>query len=115
LLPGVLPPKYLCAALIAESWAFFHDEEPPPKNQHAAAAADAFWHASGHFIFDGIKHNHEANAADSYWRALGNKATSWGGDRLNGWRPYLEKAGAPSLAATRAEFRRHLVEAKRRG
>jgi hypothetical protein len=82
--------KLYCAALIAEAWAYFHHSDPAPRNQDAARAADA------------------------YWRASGGETNSWAGP-LNGWRPYFQQVQEPSLAAVRAECRRHLIEAAHRG
>jgi hypothetical protein len=82
--------KLFCAALIAEAWKYFHDTDPPPRNQDAARAADA------------------------YWRASGGETNSWTVP-LNGWRPYFHRVQEPSLAAVRAECRRHLIEAAHRG
>jgi hypothetical protein len=39
-LPGRMPPKYVCAAIIAEVWAFFHGGEyPAPSNRDARESA----------------------------------------------------------------------------
>jgi hypothetical protein len=82
--------KLFCAALIAEAWVYFHHSDPAPRNQDAARAADA------------------------YWRASGGETNSWTVP-LNGWRPYFQQVQEPSLAALRAECRRHLIEAAHRG
>jgi hypothetical protein len=88
--PDAFSAKTHCAALIAETWRYFHSRYPAPRNRDAAAAADAFWRASG------------------------GKATGIG-DPLNGWRYYFMKARAPVTAAVRKECRRHLVENERIG
>lgn len=89
--PNTFPAKVFCAALIAETWAYFHNCYPSPQNREAAAAADA------------------------YWRASGGKVTGWGDDPLTGWRPYFTKAQASATGMVRKECRRHLIEAARRG
>jgi hypothetical protein len=81
--------KLFCAALIAETWAYFHHSDPAPRNQDAARAADA------------------------YWRAAGGETNSWTVP-LNGWRPYFQQVQEPSVAAVRVECRRHLIEAAHR-
>jgi hypothetical protein len=78
--------KLYCAALIAETWAFFHHKEPEPRSQKAQAAADA------------------------YWRATGGEMTGWATDRLNHWRPYFERAKKPVVAAVREEWRHRLSD-----
>jgi hypothetical protein len=45
--PGSFSAKTYCAALISETWAYFHNGDPPARNREAAAAADAYWRASG--------------------------------------------------------------------
>jgi hypothetical protein len=84
--PGALSAKVFCAALIAETWAYFHSGDPPPRNQRAARAADALWRGSG------------------------GETTGWGSDPLKSWRPYFEQARQPSLTEIRKEMRRHLIE-----
>jgi hypothetical protein len=88
--PADASAKLFCTALIAEAWKYFHVTDPPPRNQDAARAADA------------------------YWRASGGETNSWTVP-LNGWRPYFQQVQEPSLAAVRAECRRHLIEAAHRG
>jgi hypothetical protein len=88
--PDASSAKLFCTALIAEAWAYFHHSDPAPRNQDAARAADA------------------------YWRASGGKTNSWTVP-LNGWRPYFQQVQEPSLAAVRAECRRHLIEAAHQG
>ena len=43
--PGASSAKLFCAALIAETWAYFHGVDPAPRNQDAAAAAHTLWRA----------------------------------------------------------------------
>jgi hypothetical protein len=84
-LPGRMPPKYVCAALIAEAWAFFHGgEDPEPSEQMAQAAAERFYGA---------------------WFPSGG----WGTNKLKGWKTYLESVRHPDLKDTRREFGRHLA------
>lgn len=87
--PDACSPKLYCAALIAETWAYFHRSDPPPRNQRAAGAADALW------------------------RACGGETKGWGDNPLNRWRYYFQKVQEPRVAAVRRECRRHLVEAGR--
>ena len=84
-LPGRMPPKYVCAGLIAEAWAFFHEgEDPKPSDQKAQEAAARFYGA---------------------WFPSGG----WGTNKLKGWTTYLESARHPDLKDDRKEFRRHLA------
>jgi hypothetical protein len=84
-LPGQLPAKYICAAVIAEVWAFFHDgEDPAASNGNAQAAAVTLWGS---------------------WLASDK---GWGSDRPKGWRPYLGAACHPELQPLRKQVRRHL-------
>jgi hypothetical protein len=39
--PDATTPYVYCAAMIAETWKFVHEEYPAARNQEAAAAADA--------------------------------------------------------------------------
>jgi hypothetical protein len=88
-LPGRMPPKYVCAGLIAEAWAFFHGgEDPEPSEQMAQAAAERFYGAW--FPSDG-----------------------WGTDKLKGWKTYLESVRHPDLKDTRREFGRQLTDKAR--
>ena len=83
-LPGRMPPKYVCAAIIAEVWAFFHGGEyPTSSNRHAQAAAARYYGAW--FPADG-----------------------WGTDALKGWKNYLAAIDSPDLWGTRKEVRRIL-------
>jgi hypothetical protein len=85
-LPGRMPPKYVCAALIAEAWAFFHEgEDPKPSDQRAQEAAARFYGA---------------------WFP---KEGGWGTNKLKGWTTYLDSARHPDLKADRKEFGRHLA------
>jgi hypothetical protein len=88
-LPGRMPPKYVCAGLIAEAWAFFHEgEDPKPSDQKAQEAAERFYGA---------------------WFPSGG----WGTNKFKGWTTYLESARHPDLKDDRQEFRRHLtIEAR---
>ena len=84
-LPGSMPPKYVCAAIIAEVWSFFHqDEDPKPIDGRALAAAARFFDA---------------------WVEPGG----WGTDKLKGWKTYLKSVRDPDLQAIRKEVRRHLA------
>jgi len=83
-LPGQLPAKYICAAIIAEVWAFFHDgKDPTASNSNAQAAAAALW---------------------GVWLP----ARGWGTDYRKGWKHYFEAARHPELPPLRKEVRRHL-------
>jgi hypothetical protein len=89
--PGTFPPKVYCAALIAETWKYFHGELPAPRNLTAAAAANALHLASG------------------------GQATGWGEDPRRGWQYYFKRVSEPAVATMRAEFRRHLNLTERWG
>jgi hypothetical protein len=83
-LPGRMPPKYVCAALIAEAWAFFHGgEDPEPSDQTAQEAANRFYGA---------------------WFPSGG----WGINK-KGWTTYLKTVRHPDLKDNRREFGRHLA------
>jgi hypothetical protein len=89
-LPGRMPPKYVCAALIAQAWAFFHEGvDPKPSDQKAQEAAARFYGA---------------------WFP---KAGGWGTNKLKGWKTYLESVRHPDLEADRKEFGRHLANKAR--
>jgi hypothetical protein len=82
--------RLLCAALIAETWAYFHHrKEPAARNKDLAIAAAKLWAATG------------------------DETAGWGNDPLNRWRPWFEKASEPKMSPFRAECRRHLMEASR--
>jgi len=84
-LPNSMPPKYVCAAIIAEVWSFFHqDQDPTPTDRQAQAAAARFF--------------------DAWFKPDG-----WGTDKLKGWKTYLESVDDPDLQAIRKEVRRHLA------
>jgi hypothetical protein len=84
--PGCLPPKLYCAALIAEAWKHVHGEYPAPRNGQAAGAAQALWLASG------------------------GRPTGTGDNPAAGaWRYHFAKIKDPAVAASRAEIRRHLT------
>jgi hypothetical protein len=83
-LPGGKPPKYVCAAIIAEVWSFFHeDRDPRPTDRQAQTATARFF--------------------DAWFKSDG-----WGTDKLKGWKTYLESVDDPELQAIRKEVRRHL-------
>jgi hypothetical protein len=83
--PGRMPPKYVCAALIAEAWSFFNQgEDPKPSDQKVQAAAERYFAA---------------------WFP----STGWGTNKLKGWKTYLESARHPDLKNIRDGFRRHLA------
>jgi hypothetical protein len=70
--PGASTSKLYCAALVAETWAYFNGCDPPPKNKTVAEAADAFWKAAR------VAHlSHK----------LRNEPKGWGDEPVNGWRP----------------------------
>jgi hypothetical protein len=86
-LPGSMPPKYVCMAIIAEVYSFFHqNEDPTPSNRQALEAAARFYGAW--FEFD---------------------ARKWGNDALKGWEYYLKFLSHPELKALRSEVRRLLA------
>jgi hypothetical protein len=85
-LPEVVPAKYVCAAIVAEVWAFSHaGEDPTPSNRSAWAAADGYWNT---------------------WPRSEN---SWGNDPLTKWKRYFEGIGDTRLHTVRKEVRRHLA------
>jgi hypothetical protein len=84
-LPGNMPPKYACAAIIGEVWAFFHhDTDPAPSNRGARTAAHQFYNS---------------------WI---QPAKGWGNNTLNGWGRYFKAISDPDLEPLRKEVRRHL-------
>jgi hypothetical protein len=83
LLPGTMPGKYVCAAIIAEVLAFFEGKDPAPSNRRARKAADKFWQSWG-------------------------PSEGWGNDPLTGWKRYFENVRDPKLELLRSEVRRHL-------
>jgi hypothetical protein len=83
-LPGNMPPKYVCSAIIAEVWSFFHqDADPTPTDRQAQTATARFF--------------------DAWFKPDG-----WGTDKLKGWKTYLESIDDPELQAIRKDVRRHL-------
>jgi hypothetical protein len=82
-LPGQMPGKFLCAAVIAEVWAFFNEKDPAPSNRRAWNAADEFWHS---------------------WVP----PESWGTDPLTRWKRYSENVRDPKLELFRSEIQRWL-------
>jgi hypothetical protein len=85
LLPGVMPAKYVCAAIIAEVIAFFVEQENPlPSKRKAYAAAERLWTA---------------------WPVEKKGPRT---DPTKGWSRYFEAANDPRLKALRKEVRRHL-------
>jgi hypothetical protein len=84
-LPGNMPPKYVCAAIIGEVWAFFHcDTAPEPSNRNARTAANLFYNS---------------------WI---QPTKGWGNNTLNGWGRYFKAISDPELELLRKEVRRHL-------
>jgi hypothetical protein len=83
LLPGEMPARYRCAAIIAEVWAFFNEKDPAPTNRWAWKAADQFWRS---------------------WVT----SDSWGNDPLTGWKRYFENVREPKLEPLREEVQRYL-------
>jgi hypothetical protein len=84
-LPGETPPKYVCAAIVDEVWAFFHDDKNPARSNKRA------W-----------------GAADHLWKSWVRKTDSWGNDPLKGWKRYFDGISAQDLQPLRNEVRRHL-------
>jgi hypothetical protein len=83
LLSQHMPAKYVCAAIIAEVWAFFNGKDPAPSNRRAWTAADKFWHS---------------------WFP----SESWGNDPLTSWKRYFESVRDPKLEPLRREVLRWL-------
>ena len=79
-------PRAFCAAVILEALAHFHDAIPPAWDLQLAATAEEYWHVCG------------------------GTTNSWSGNPLNAWRPYFEEASEDSLAKTREDLRRHILE-----
>jgi hypothetical protein len=83
-LPNVMPPKYTCAAIIAEATAHVLEQgHPQPSKRSACAAANRLW---------------------TSWI----KSESWGNDPLTAWKPYFLSVDDPRLQPLRREVRRHL-------
>jgi hypothetical protein len=91
-MPGVMPAKYICAAVIAEVISFFAARGCPSPSQQDARAA-----------------------VDLYWKAWPQKSKGWGSDPRKGWERYFEAAGDPRLESIRREVRRHLSIGARDG
>lgn len=92
LLPTASSSRAFCAAVILEAWAYFHNGDYPPASNLQLAAA-----------------------AEEYWRVCGGITEPWRQDKtdnktLGAWRPYFKEASEPSLANTRKEIRRHVIE-----
>jgi hypothetical protein len=86
---GAISARTYCALLVAETWKHFHGDYPPPRSRRAARAADAFW------------------------RAAGGERNGWGSDPLNAWRHHFIRAEKAGEDKTRAEYQRHLDQARR--
>jgi hypothetical protein len=82
-LPGDMPGKYVCAAIIAEVWAFFNEKDPAPSNHRAWEAADNLWHS---------------------WVP----PKRWGNDPLTKWKRYFESVRNPKLEPLRSEVLRYM-------
>jgi hypothetical protein len=85
LLPGTMPAKYVCAAVIAEVMSFLAARgcaSPPQQDAR--------------------------NAADLYWKAWPQKSKGWGSDPRKGWERYFDAADDARLEPIRNEVRRHL-------
>jgi hypothetical protein len=92
LMPGIMPAKYVCAAIIAEVIAFFVERKNPlPSKRKAYAAAERFWMA---------------------W-PVPERGTRT--DPTKGWGRYFDAADDPRLETLRKEVRRHLSIRARRG
>ncbi|MGC1370176.1 MAG: hypothetical protein WA831_10085 [Methylovirgula sp.] len=84
LLPNAVPPKRLCAGIIAEVIDFLcPDKDSRPPLRKACSAADKLWGA---------------------WF----KPNGWGKDRLNCWKDYFRALDEPRLQSFRSEVRRVL-------
>lgn len=88
--PGQAPSKSICAAIIAEVWAFNHDGNYP-----AATNVDAC--RAAHLLF----HSH-----------TGTRDNSWGVPE-NGWKRHFNKLDDPNLVIPRDEVRRLLSIVRR--
>ena len=83
-LPGVMPPRYACAATIAEVWRFFDGTYPAPTNIRAWDAAEQFWNS---------------------WIVPAKKLVN---NPLAKWERYFEAIMNPDLKFIRKEVRRLL-------
>jgi hypothetical protein len=92
LLPGIMPAKYVCAAIISEVIAFFDERgNPRPSKRKAYAAAEQLWTA---------------------WPVPETGART---DPTKSWTRYFDAANDPKLEKLRKEVRRHLSIEARRG
>jgi hypothetical protein len=83
--PMASTPRSLCAAVILEAWACFHDGEYPRGSNHTRLWA----------------------AAEEYWSACGGETKEgWLSGRPSAWRPYFQEASEPPLENIRIEIRR---------
>jgi hypothetical protein len=83
-LPGVMQPKYACAAMIAEIWQFFDGTYPAPTNIRAWKAAEQFWNS---------------------WIVPAKKLVN---NPFAKWERYFEAIMDPDLESIRKEVRRLL-------
>lgn len=84
LLPNTMPPRYVCAAIIAEVFDFFYpDKDANPPQRKVWSAAEEFW--------------------ESFFEPEG-----WGNDRLTGWKDYFKAANDSRLQSLRSGVRRIL-------
>ena len=84
-LPGNKPPKYVCAAIIAEVWSFFHPDQKATAYKRAIQVAAA-----------------------QYYEAWFPSEKGWGNSPLKGWEYYLKSIGHDDLQGLRKEVRRIL-------
>jgi hypothetical protein len=103
--PDYLPPKTICAAMIAEAWSIVRGKEPGSRNQQAALAAQLLW----------IKHPNGLRLKETNLpniKVVPVDARSWSDRPLSGWRRYFEDAKSPDAASWRRKFRHYLIESK---
>jgi hypothetical protein len=92
LLPGVMPAKYVCAAIISEVISFFVEQSNPlPSKRKAYAAAEQFWKA---------------------WPTKEGGTTD---DPTKAWARYFDAASSSELEALRKQVRLHLSVRARDG
>jgi hypothetical protein len=95
LLPGDMPPKYVCAAIIAEVISFLVERGvPTPSQTNAQMAAHLYWTA---------------------WPRGPKKRKGWGSHPQKGWGRYFDAADDERLSPLRQEVRRHLSIRLREG
>ena len=95
LLSGDMPPKFLCAAIIAEVISFLVGRgSPPPSQKNTRMAAHLYWTA--------LPQGEE-------------KRQGWGSDPQKGWQRYFDAANDERLYPLRQEVRRHLTIRSRDG